>query len=70
MAAVMITLPNTLGLFNPAIAEICSIVHEAGGLVYGDGANMNESRWLDTRFSLFTTDHRWPLPMLVEARSW
>ena len=41
MAAVMITLPNTLGLFNPAIAEICSIVHEAGGLVYGDGANMN-----------------------------
>ena len=41
MAAVMITLPSTLGLFDPAIAEICSIVHEAGGLVYGDGANMN-----------------------------
>ena len=37
----MITLPSTLGLFNPNIAEICRIVHEAGGLVYGDGANMN-----------------------------
>ena len=41
----MITLPSTLGLFNPNIAEICRIVHEAGGLVYGDGANMNASSW-------------------------
>ncbi len=41
MAGVMITLPSTLGLFDPAIAEICNIVHGAGGLVYGDGANMN-----------------------------
>ena len=41
LAGLMITLPSTLGLFNPNIAEICRIVHEAGGLVYGDGANMN-----------------------------
>ena len=41
LAGLMITLPSTLGLFNPAIAEICRIVHDAGGLVYGDGANMN-----------------------------
>jgi glycine dehydrogenase subunit 2 len=37
----MLTNPNTLGLFERNIKEICSIVHEAGGLVYMDGANMN-----------------------------
>jgi glycine dehydrogenase subunit 2 len=37
----MITLPSTLGLFDSNIVEVCRIVHEAGGLVYGDGANMN-----------------------------
>jgi glycine dehydrogenase subunit 2 len=37
----MITNPGTLGLFEPNIAEIISIIHDAGGLVYGDGANMN-----------------------------
>jgi glycine dehydrogenase subunit 2 len=37
----MLTLPNTLGLFDTNILEICRAVHEAGGLVYGDGANMN-----------------------------
>jgi glycine dehydrogenase subunit 2 len=37
----MITNPNTLGLFDRNIEEICRLVHEAGGLVYGDGANMN-----------------------------
>ncbi len=41
LAGLMITIPNTLGLFNPNIAHICEIVHSAGGLVYGDGANMN-----------------------------
>ena len=41
MAGVMITLPSTLGLFDQNIVEVCRIVHEAGGLVYGDGANMN-----------------------------
>ncbi len=40
-AALMITNPNTLGLFEKDILEICKIVHDAGGLVYCDGANMN-----------------------------
>jgi glycine dehydrogenase subunit 2 len=37
----MITNPNTLGLFEEHIGEICEIVHGVGGLVYCDGANMN-----------------------------
>jgi len=40
-AAVMLTNPNTLGLFESDIAEISDAVHSAGGLVYCDGANMN-----------------------------
>ncbi len=41
VAALMITNPNTLGLFEPEIREICDIVHAQGGLVYCDGANLN-----------------------------
>ncbi len=41
VAGLMLTNPNTLGLFEKNIQEICAIVHEAGGLVYMDGANMN-----------------------------
>ena len=41
VAAVMITNPNTLGLFETNIVEIARVVHAAGGLVYGDGANLN-----------------------------
>ena len=41
VAGLMLTLPNTIGLFDTNILEICRAVHEAGGLVYGDGANMN-----------------------------
>ena len=41
VAALMITNPNTLGLFEEHVAEICEIVHAGGGLVYGDGANLN-----------------------------
>jgi glycine dehydrogenase subunit 2 len=37
----MLTNPNTVGLFERSIREICQIVHDAGGLVYMDGANMN-----------------------------
>jgi glycine dehydrogenase subunit 2 len=37
----MITNPNTLGLFETNLGEIANIVHSKGGLVYGDGANMN-----------------------------
>ena len=40
-AGIMITNPNTLGLFEENIKKICDIVHAKGGLVYGDGANMN-----------------------------
>jgi glycine dehydrogenase subunit 2 len=41
VAGLMLTNPNTLGLFEKNIQEICGIVHDAGGLVYKDGANMN-----------------------------
>jgi glycine dehydrogenase subunit 2 len=41
VAAVMITNPNTCGLFEPDMIEISRAVHEAGGLVYCDGANFN-----------------------------
>ena len=37
----MLTIPSTLGLFEPNIIEINRIVHDAGGLVYADGANLN-----------------------------
>lgn len=40
-AGIMVTNPNTLGLFEQHIREVTDIVHQAGGLVYGDGANMN-----------------------------
>ena len=40
-AGLMLTNPNTLGIFDRGIKEIASIVHEAGGLLYYDGANMN-----------------------------
>ena len=41
LAGIMITNPNTLGLFECNIVEVIKAVHEAGGLVYGDGANLN-----------------------------
>lgn len=41
LAGLMLTNPNTLGLFDENVLEVIKIVHEAGGLVYGDGANMN-----------------------------
>ncbi|KMQ53141.1 hypothetical protein ACS96_31130 [Pseudomonas aeruginosa] len=41
LAALMITYPSTHGVFEEAIREICAIVHDCGGQVYIDGANMN-----------------------------
>ena len=41
LAALMVTYPSTHGVFEEAIGEICAIVHQAGGQVYMDGANMN-----------------------------
>ncbi len=40
-SGIMVTNPNTLGLFEENIKKIADIVHAKGGLVYGDGANMN-----------------------------
>ncbi|MBO4358959.1 MAG: aminomethyl-transferring glycine dehydrogenase subunit GcvPB [Erysipelotrichaceae bacterium] len=40
-AGLMLTNPNTLGLFDPNILEITKIIHEVGGLCYYDGANLN-----------------------------
>jgi glycine dehydrogenase subunit 2 len=40
-AGIMVTNPNTLGLFETNIREIADLVHARGGLVYGDGANLN-----------------------------
>ncbi|UCD52180.1 MAG: aminomethyl-transferring glycine dehydrogenase subunit GcvPB [Phycisphaerales bacterium] len=41
VAGVMLTCPNTLGLFNPHIREICDLIHSVDGLAYYDGANLN-----------------------------
>lgn len=41
VAGIMVTNPNTLGLFEVSIEEVVNLVHDCGGLVYGDGANMN-----------------------------
>lgn len=41
VAGLMLTNPNTLGLFEQDVVEVINIVHAAGGLVYGDGANLN-----------------------------
>ena len=41
LAALMVTYPSTHGVFEPTIREICEIVHQHGGQVYMDGANMN-----------------------------
>ncbi|MFA5032116.1 MAG: aminomethyl-transferring glycine dehydrogenase subunit GcvPB [bacterium] len=40
-ACVMFTMPNTLGMFESDISELCEIIHRKGGLVYMDGANLN-----------------------------
>lgn len=41
LAALMVTYPSTHGVFEEAIVEICAIIHQHGGQVYMDGANMN-----------------------------
>lgn len=41
LVGMMLTNPNTLGLFEMQVEEICAVVHEHGGLMYGDGANLN-----------------------------
>ena len=41
LAALMITYPSTHGVYEEGVDEICKIIHENGGQVYMDGANMN-----------------------------
>lgn len=41
VALVMLTCPNTLGIFNPKIGSVCDLAHQNGALVYYDGANLN-----------------------------
>ena len=41
LAAIMVTYPSTHGVFEESIAELCALVHDAGGQVYVDGANLN-----------------------------
>ena len=41
LAAVMITYPSTHGVFEETVTELCALVHDAGGQVYVDGANLN-----------------------------
>ena len=41
LAALMVTYPSTHGVFEEAITEICALIHDAGGQVYVDGANLN-----------------------------
>ena len=41
LAALMVTYPSTHGVFESAISQICAMIHEAGGQVYVDGANLN-----------------------------
>ncbi|MBL8327453.1 MAG: aminomethyl-transferring glycine dehydrogenase [Rubrivivax sp.] len=41
LACVMITYPSTYGVFEPRVKELCALVHQHGGRVYVDGANMN-----------------------------
>ena len=41
VAGLMLTCPNTLGMFNPHVHEICDLIHSVDGVVYYDGANLN-----------------------------
>jgi glycine dehydrogenase subunit 2 len=41
VVGLMLTNPNTLGLFEEQVVEVCETVHACGGLMYGDGANLN-----------------------------
>ncbi|MEK7309588.1 MAG: aminomethyl-transferring glycine dehydrogenase subunit GcvPB [Planctomycetota bacterium] len=48
VACLMLTIPNTLGLFDEHIVEICKIVHDSGGFIYMDGANFNSIMGITT----------------------
>ena len=52
----MITYPSTHGVFEPTVKTICNIIHEKGGQVYMDGANLNDYYWIDYIY-LFEKKH-------------
>ena len=64
VACLMLTNPNTLGLFDENIAEIASIVHDVGGTLYYDGANLNAIMGF-TRPGRHGLRHRPPQPAQV-----
>src|SRR6185437_3061590 len=41
LSCIMMTYPSTHGVFEENVREVCSLIHDLGGLVYMDGANMN-----------------------------
>ncbi len=45
LAALMVTYPSTHGVFEEQITDICKIIHDNGGQVYMDGANLNALSW-------------------------
>ena len=49
----MITYPSTNGVFESTISDICSLIHENGGQVYLDGANMNAQVTIISTIQLF-----------------
>jgi len=55
LAAIMITYPSTHGVYEDTVREVCSLVHDAGGQVYVDGANLNALIGL-ARFGKFGAD--------------
>lgn len=44
LSCIMVTYPSTHGVYEETIREVCEVVHQFGGQVYLDGANMNASR--------------------------
>ena len=55
LAVIMLTYPSTHGVYEPQITEVCALVHEAGGQVYIDGANLNALMGL-AQFGRFGAD--------------
>lgn len=52
LGAIMITYPSTFGVFEDGVVELCQLIHDHGGQVYMDGANMNAQVGLTSPFSI------------------
>lgn len=53
LAAIMITYPSTHGVFESSIVDVCRKIHENGGQVYLDGANLNAQVSMNSHWMLF-----------------